>query len=142
MAQITVRHERDKHYYVGIRNHGIVVDQPFEAGGDDLGPTPTELFVAGLAACAGFYARNFMVRHGIGTDGFRVDCDYEMSMERPSRVTAVRLELIMPPAFPETRRQALLRVVEHCTVHNSIRNAPTVTVAVREARQTARREAS
>ena len=34
-----------------IRNFTIVADEPASAGGDDLGPTPTELFLASLATC-------------------------------------------------------------------------------------------
>ncbi|MEX2556148.1 MAG: hypothetical protein WEB06_10995 [Actinomycetota bacterium] len=54
--------------------------------------------------------------HGIPTAGFRVDCDFEMSDDARSRVTAARLHLVLPASFPAERRQALLRVAEQCTV--------------------------
>lgn len=132
MPRISVRHEHDDHYHVRIRHHGLVVDQPPEEGGADLGPSPTELFAASLAACAAFYAGRFLRRHAIPPAGLRVDCDFEMSPERPARVTAVRLDLWLPPAFPEERREALERVVERCAVRNSLRIPPEVTVALRE----------
>ena len=43
-----IEHEGGDRYRVRIRGHELVVDQPTEDGGEDAGPTPTELFVAGV----------------------------------------------------------------------------------------------
>src|SRR6266508_4543566 len=56
-------------YEIQIRGHRLTVDQPVEAGGANLGPTPTELFAASLAACVGFYAGRFLRRHGLAVEG-------------------------------------------------------------------------
>jgi uncharacterized OsmC-like protein len=36
---------------VSARGHEIQVDEPREAGGDDTGPQPSEIFLASLASC-------------------------------------------------------------------------------------------
>lgn len=128
MPHISVRHEHDAHYHVAIRSHGLVVDQPVGAGGADLGPTPTELFVGSLAACVAFYVGSYLMRHRIPTTSFRVDCDFSMSNEAPSRVTAIRLDLVLPAELPDSRRDVVLRIAERCTVHNSIVHTPAVTI--------------
>lgn len=125
---IIVRYEHGDHFHVQIGRHGLVVDQPREAGGDDLGPTPTGLFVASLAACIGFYAERFMRRHDIPADGLGVVCDFTMSEDRPARVNEIDVWLELPAGFPASRRAALMRVVEHCTVHNSITNPPVIRI--------------
>ena len=134
MSEISVRYEHGDHFHVQIGRHGLVVDQPSDAGGDDLGPTPTELFVASLAACIGFYAERFMRRHDISPDGLDVECGFVMSDDRPARVTGIDVHLVLPPHFPAARHKALMRVVEHCTVHNSMMQPPTIRIgaAVRE----------
>jgi putative redox protein len=114
---------------IRIRGHDLVSDQPIDAGGDDAGPTPTELFVAGLAACAGFYAERFLRRHGT-VAGLSVTCDFTMSTDRPSRVTSVDLRIDVPGSLREDLREALLRAAEHCTVHNSLRTPPAVRIAI------------
>lgn len=134
---ISVRHEHDDHFHIDIRHHGLVVDQPRTDGSDDLGPTPTELFVASLASCSAFYTRRFLARHGIPTNGFRVDCDFEMSEERPARVKSILLDVTLPAGFPDERREALRRVIEHCTVTNSLRIAPKITLELNESLKTA-----
>jgi uncharacterized OsmC-like protein len=127
---IQVTHQDGDRYTVRIRGHELVTDQPVEAGGDDAGPTPTELFVAGLAACVAFYAGRFLRRH---TDSsVSVACTYDMSEDRPARVIAVRMSVDVPTALRDDVREGLRRAVEHCTVHNSLRTPPDVHISVHE----------
>ena len=63
-------------FEVRVRGHRFVVDQPLEAGGQDTGPTPTELFVASVAACVAHYARSYLRRHHLPTQGLRVRADF------------------------------------------------------------------
>jgi uncharacterized OsmC-like protein len=115
---------------VRVRGHELVVDQPVEDGGEDAGPTPTELFVAGLASCVAFYAGRFLRRHGLPTEGLAVDCSFTFAEDRPARVGEISVAVHLPEGFPEERRAALRAVVEHCTVHNSLRQPPEVEIAL------------
>jgi len=119
-------------FVIDVRAHFLTVDQPYADGGQDLGPTPTELFVASLAGCVGFYAERFLRRHGIAPDGLRVECEFAMA-ERPARVERIELRLRLPAGFPESRRAALMAVVEHCTVHNSLTRPPTIEIQLVQA---------
>jgi putative redox protein len=127
---IAVTHLSGDRFAVQVRGHRLEVDQPMADGGQDAGPTPTELFAASLAACVGFYAERFLRRHGLEPDRLRVDCHATMSTDRPARVAAVALRIGGLPELPSNRRDALLAVVEHCTVHNSIRQAPTIEIGL------------
>jgi putative redox protein len=130
---ITVSHASGDRYRVTVRGHELVTDQPTDAGGSDAGPTPTEIFVAGLASCVAFYAGRFLRRHVDASVPFTVECSFEMSHERPSRVTAVRLTVDVATALADDVRDGLLRAAELCTVHNSLRTPPEVRIAVRDA---------
>jgi putative redox protein len=130
MAEIEVRYARGDRFLVQFRDHHVVVDQPKEVGGDDVGPTPTELFVGGLAACIGFYAERFFLRHGLPADGLRVDCDFQLSTQGPARVGGIDIRVNLPEGFPAERRAALLAVIEHCTVQNSLRKPPEVRITL------------
>lgn len=132
MSQIAVRHEAVDRFRIQIRGHEVVVDQPAPASGD-AGPTPTELFVASLAACAGFYARRFLARHGVADGELSIACDFGWASDH-SRVTAVALRVETPRGIPEELHSALMRVLEHCTVHESIRETPTVSYEIVPAR--------
>jgi putative redox protein len=128
LSDILVTHEAGDRFRVRIRSHELLVDQPTGDGGEDSGPTPTELFVAGLASCTAFYAERYLRRHGLPLDGLAVECGFSFATDRPARVSAVDLSVLVPEGFPEDRRAGLLAVVEHCTVHNSIKHAPEISI--------------
>jgi uncharacterized OsmC-like protein len=130
MTGFVVVPEGGDRYRVSVRGHHVVVDQPVGDGGEDAGPTPTELFVTGLAACVAFYGGRYLARHGIDPEGFEVEGGFEFSSDRPARVARVLLEVRAPFALPQDRWAALRAVVEHCTVHNSIRRPPEIEIAV------------
>ena len=130
MTRIDVRPERGDRFRVEVRGHRFWVDQPIEEGGADTAPTPTEMFVAGLASCIAFYGGRFLRRHELSAEGFAVTCDFAFATDRPARVADVDLRVTLPEGFPEGRRKAFSSVIEHCTVHNSLRQAPEVRIAL------------
>ena len=127
LATMRVDHRSGNRFDISIRDHVVTVDQPVDAGGDDIGPTPTELFVAGLGSCVAFYARRYLRRHRLDESGLSVDVSYRMGTQ-PARVAEVDVRLNLPADFPPARREALLAVASHCTVHNSITTPPEITV--------------
>ncbi len=112
---------------ISMRDHLVTVDQPVDIGGDDLGPTPTELFVAGLVSCVAFYARRYLRRHKLDATGLRVESSYRLGT-KPARVSEIDIRIHLREDLPEVRRDGLLAVATHCTVHNSITAAPEITV--------------
>ena len=132
MPNLSVTHQAGDQFQLQVRGHRLTCDQPSADGGTDQGPTPTELFVASLAACVGFYARRFLARHDLDTAGLRVQVAFTMSPDRPARVATITLRLLLPQPLAEHRRRAMLALVEHCTVHNSIRTPPEVRVTLAE----------
>ncbi|MFG2697160.1 OsmC family protein [Kitasatospora sp. NPDC048407] len=129
-GRIRVDHASGDAYAVAIRGHRLVVDQPVDAGGDDSGPTPTELFAASLASCVAFYAGRYLARHGVGAEGLRVDAEFTMATDRPARVTDLTVTVDVPPGLDPARRDALLAVASNCTVHHTLQQPPTVHVAL------------
>jgi putative redox protein len=126
-STLRVTHVDGDRFESAIRQHRIFVDQPIAEGGTDSAPTPTELFVASLASCVGFYACRFLARHGLPTDGLSVEARYSLTA-RPARIGEVIIELRVPDDVPDDKRGALLAVATHCTVHNTLENPPKVRI--------------
>jgi uncharacterized OsmC-like protein len=137
MDDITVHHHYDDEFAVLVRDNLIHVDQPIESGGGDAGPTPTELFVASLAADVAYSVRRYLSRHGLPADGLEVTARYTTSDYPPARVTGVELSIQPPTAIPEHRRKALIAVAEHSTVHNSIMRKPDIHIEIGKAARAA-----
>jgi len=123
---IAVTHGGGDRLRVDVRGHVLLTDQPIEDGGEDTAPTPTEMFVSSLAACVAFYAERFLRRHGLSTAGLKVSADYQWG-ENPHRVGEIALK-VEAPGLTEVKRAAFERVIEHCTVHNTLSVPPVVSV--------------
>ena len=127
-GRVAVRHVAGDAYAITVRGHAVLVDQPEANGGQDTAATPTELLVASLASCVAFYAGRYLLRHGLDRSGLAVTAEFTMAADRPARVGDVRLRISVPGGIPPQRRDALLAVASHCTVHNTLRQQPGVSI--------------
>jgi putative redox protein len=107
----------------------IETDQPADSGGEASSPTPFDLFIASIGACAGVYALNFCQGRKIPTGGMKVHLKADYSQQE-KRVTSVKLEINLPPGFPPEYRDALVRSVELCTVKRNIQRPPEFSVTL------------
>jgi putative redox protein len=109
-----------------VRGHVVHTDQPLDNGGEDVAPSPFELFLASLGTCAGIFVQGFCAKRGLSTEGIKL-------IERPSYtaegvLSGVDIELQLPPTFPEKYRDAVVRVASECSVKRAIAAQPTFTV--------------
>ena len=98
-------------------------DQPRDGGGDGSAPSPFELFLASLGTCAGFYVLSFCRGRGIDPAAIEI----RQSMERDPRthlVVMVNIEIILPAAFPEKYRAAVIQAAQLCAVKKHLENPP------------------
>lgn len=129
---IVVTHvERDR-LRIAVRGHLLSADQPVADGGDDTAPTPTEMFLSSLAACVTFNAERFLRRNRLPTEGLVVSCDYSWA-EHPHRVGAIELK-VTAPEMSSAKQSAFQRVIEHCTVHNTLEHPPLVLIRLGSSR--------
>ena len=114
-----VEHRANTQFDIVSGEHRVVTDQAREDGGDGAGMSPVELFVGSLASCVAYFVGRFCERHGTPQEGLRVEAEWSMA-ERPHRVGAVELTVVLPTAIPESHRERLLKVAHGCTVHQSL----------------------
>lgn len=118
MPYMSVTREEGGGLRVQTGHHSVLADLPVDAGGHDAGPSPTELFVAAVAACAAQAGRAFLHRRG-GPEELEIGCHYELAADG-RRVESIQLTLRVPdPLTPEARGQ-LLKEIDRCGVHASI----------------------
>lgn len=125
MSDITVVSAGGDRFRIYARGHEFEVDQPLESGGQDLAPTPTELFVASLASCVAFYGGRFLRRHRLPED-IKVAARYVMG-ERPARVERIEIE-VEAGGVPLEMKERFEKVIRHCTIHNTLSEPPEVSI--------------
>ncbi|MFJ9712734.1 OsmC family protein [Streptomyces sp. NPDC101234] len=129
-GRVEVTHFGHQALTAAVRGHTLVTDQPLEAGATASAPTPVALFVVSLATCIARYARGFLERHRLDVERLGVTAVFTMADDRPARVASVRLRVTVPPGLGEAELSALGAVVDHCTIHHTLRQSPQVTVEV------------
>ncbi|MCX6556509.1 MAG: OsmC family protein [Candidatus Aminicenantes bacterium] len=110
---------------VNAEYNGFVhkTDQPVDGGGDNRAPSPFELFLASLGTCAGFYVLSFCQQRGIDESGIEIRQSMELD-PRTHLVVMVTIEIILPAAFPEKYRAAVVQAAQLCTVKKHLENPP------------------
>src|SRR4051794_12074226 len=86
----------------------------------DQGPdqvAPFDLFLASIATCAGFYALRFCQQREIATEGLGVSMEV---IRGEKRIETLRIDLRLPPEFPEKYRDAIVRAIDQCAVKKAI----------------------
>jgi putative redox protein len=115
---------RKMKHVVRVGAHSLAVDEPPGNGGEDLGPTPHDLYDSALAACKALTTLWYAQRKQIPLEDIRVAVDRDDSEERRG---TYRLRITMElggPLTPE-QRQELLNVAGKCPVHKLMTQATT-----------------
>lgn len=127
-GRIEVTHVSNRALAVFVRDHELTVDQPTEAGGDNDGPTPVELFVASLASCVASDAARFLQLLDQPYQHLRVKADFATADGLSPRVTSLRLRILLPDRLAPVVLENLRALVGHCAVHTTLRVPPEVSV--------------
>jgi ribosomal protein S12 methylthiotransferase accessory factor len=106
-----------------VGRHVVHTDQPVDGGGEDAAPSPYQLFLASLATCAGIFVQGFCAKRELPTEGIGLVLRTENDPEGGA-LARVSIDIEVPPSFPEKYREALVRVVDGCSVKRAIQAQP------------------
>jgi putative redox protein len=112
---------------IAAGHHRLVADEPRPIG-DDLGPTPYDLLLAGLGACTSMTVRMYANRKGWPLERIRVtlrhsrihakDCaECETSA---AWIDHIDRDVELIGDLDDTQRQRLLHIAERCPVHQTL----------------------
>ena len=112
---------------ITLGNHRLVADEPRPIG-DDAGPTPYDLVLAGLGACTSMTVRMYANRKGWPLDGVRVtlrhsrihaeDCAHCETTK--GWVDHIDRDIELVGALDDSQRERLLQIADRCPVHQTL----------------------
>jgi putative redox protein len=128
MAEVIVHSVGTLRQEIDAGSHTFYADEPVDAGGDNAGPNPYELLLAGLGACTSMtlllYARrkgwplaDVEVRLSHRRDYAR-DC--EECEEKPVQIDLIERRITLKGTLDEAQRARLLEIAEKCPVHRTL----------------------
>ena len=107
---------RKMKHTVHVRQHAIAVDEPASNGGEDLGPTPHDVYDSALGACKALTTLWYARRKLMPIEDIRVTVERDDSEERRG-VYRLRVTLDLSGPLTDAQRQELLAVAGKCPVH-------------------------
>ena len=130
MEYTEIKYIDGKKFSAHNRAHTIIIDQPKEAGGQDQGPTPPEVFIDALGSCIGMYVLAFCKNTGLGPNGMKIILEWEKSNDKPSRIKSINAKIELPSANVGARKAALLKTAESCLIHETIKHQPEINITL------------
>lgn len=118
MKAVARRQGRTFKHVVNVGTHGVTIDEPREAGGDDEGPEPQELLAASLASCTAVTMEMYAARKGWDLGDVEVEVDYTPA-DRGSP-TRFNLTLRLPADLSDEQVDRLRVIAGKCPVHRTL----------------------
>ena len=114
---------------LGSGRHALVSDEPRALGGDDEGPGPYALLLAGLGACTAMTLRMYASRKDWPLLGARVRLthtkqaagDFEDMGTLRKKVDVIDREIELIGPLDDEQRDRLMQIADKCPVHETLR---------------------
>jgi uncharacterized OsmC-like protein len=114
-----------------LGEHEMVFDQPPGVpGGDDRGPSPLDVMVLSVAACAHYFASAFLYARGHATDALTVEVESEKQRLPVSRIGRLMLKVHLPAGLAEREIAGVERAIKGCPAYATLLHPPTVEISV------------
>ena len=114
-----------------VGSHELVFDQPTSVpGGEDRGPSPLEVMVASVAACAHYFAAAYLHGRGLSKEGLTVEVQAEKTRQPVSRIGGLSLTVRLPPGLSDDQIAGIGRAIKSCPAYGTLLHPPTVEVAI------------
>ena len=99
-----------------IGAHSITTDVNAASGGDDLGPSPHDLFDASLAACTALTVKMYAAHKKWPLDDVQVEVARDNSREAAGHYKLTR-KVRFTGALDDAQRARLLEIANKCPIH-------------------------
>ena len=116
---------------VRIGNHDLVFDQPASvAGGEDRGPSPLDVLVLSVGACAHYFAAAYLYARGISATEVTVELESEKEQTPAPRIGRIAIKVRVPAGLTERQIAGIERAVKRCPAYGTLVHPPSVEIAV------------
>jgi putative redox protein len=139
VRQVVVSSGRNLTQEAWAGSHTLTADEPRDAGGDDLGPTPYDLLLSALGSCTSMTLLVYARRKGWPLEGVEVRLTHERrhaadcaGCEQPaSYLDHVEKEIVVAGPLSPAQVQRLGEIAELCPVNRTLNQTVQTTQSIR-----------
>ena len=112
----------------GESGHGLVLDGPVDAGGENTGSRPGELTLMALGSCTGIDVVSILTKMRVSFESFEVEVRGEAAPEHPKVWTEVWVKYKIKGDVPEDKLQKAIELSRdrYCSVGALFKKAATM----------------
>lgn len=116
---------------VRLGEHELVFDQPGSVpGGEDRGPSPLDVMVASVGACAHYFAAAYLHGRGLTLDGLTVEVEAEKERVPVPRIGRLVMRIKVPANLSEKHIAGIERAIKSCPAYGTLLRSPSVEIAI------------
>ncbi len=128
MTKASVRLDTGYQVVIQVRDHTLIADEPVSDGGQNQGPTATELLLGALGACAAITTKMYAGRKQWPLEGVEIDLnterfkapDYPAYVGAESFVREFRQRIVFKGPLTHEQKERLLEIAGKCPVHRAL----------------------
>lgn len=100
--------------------HTLVGDEPIKFKGTDLGMSPSELVLSGLALCKVATVRYIARKNGWEIGDVYAELTQNVKRSSTSMTTVIDIDLIIEGNITEEQKLELMEQADHCYIHRQL----------------------
>ena len=103
-----------------VKQHSLIVDEPLEKGGDDLGPAPGDYLCAALASCKAITLRMYAQRKQWPVAEIKVSVDLVLGKQMESGNNTFYCRISFKGNLNDEQQARLLVIANSCPLHKML----------------------
>lgn len=114
---------------IKVAGHEFIMDEPVDSDGQNLGPNPSDLLKASLAACTAMTMKMYAERKGWDMQDAEVEVEYERDLK--NNITSFSKKVHISGDLTEEQRKRIFEIGGRCPIHRIISNTVEIDSALK-----------
>jgi putative redox protein len=114
---------------ISWRNGTLLMDEPENVGGENIGPDPFSTFLASLAGCTLSTLRMYIDRKGWDIPEINISLNLAQELN-PELETSISRSITFPNNISDEQRERLLLIAEKCPISKILKNKITINTTI------------